>query len=154
MSKTIYRYQFDEKIPLQEVEDSLMLAVLAVECLHGRSLIHLDADFLLDKERRTCVVDASTKIGSHIACIFTGFLSREFGEDNFKVERLCDVEPQVSSEPSVAPWTRIPGLFNKREIEQIKEPDKEYRIQPRGTDNWGQEVFALYYKSQGGKGGE
>jgi hypothetical protein len=41
-------------------------------------------------------------------------------------------------------WQRIPGLFNKREIEQIKEPGMEYYQESRGQDSWGQEVFALY----------
>jgi hypothetical protein len=43
-------------------------------------------------------------------------------------------------------WRRIPGLFNKREIEQIKKPGMEYYQEPRGTDNWGQEVFALCFR--------
>ncbi len=88
MSKTVYKYQFNRKTPLKEVEESLLLAVLAVETLYGRSLVRLDASFLLDKAKRSCVIDAGTKVGSRIACIFTGFLTREFGEDAFRVERV------------------------------------------------------------------
>ena len=46
-------------------------------------------------------------------------------------------------------WQRIPGLFNKEEIEQIKEPGKEYYQEPRGRDSWSREIFALYYRPTG-----
>jgi hypothetical protein len=39
------------------------------------------------------VVDAATDVGRAIARIFTGFLSREFGEEAFKVERVGDAHP-------------------------------------------------------------
>jgi hypothetical protein len=147
MSRTVYRYQFNKKVPLQEVEDSLMLAVLAAEGIHGRSRLQLDAKFLLNKGKRTCVVDAETEVGIHIACIFTEFLSRQFGEKVFRVKRV-----DKSNHQEVKNWQRIPGLFNKREIEQIKEPGKEYYQDPRGQDSWGQDVFALYCRPQ--EGGE
>jgi phosphopentomutase len=88
MDRNIYRYSFSKKIPHQDIEDSLFLAVLAVESLHGRSHIKMEASFCLDKEKRSCVVDAGTEIGRHIARIFTGFLTREFGENAFKVNFL------------------------------------------------------------------
>ena len=88
MKKDIYRYRFSEGVPLGDVGDSLFLAVMAVESLHGRSLVRLDAAFCLDEKKRSCVVDAATAVGRDIAKVFTGFLTREFGEEAFKVERL------------------------------------------------------------------
>jgi len=87
MNREIYRYNFDSKIPIRDVEESLFLAVFAAESLHGRSLVHLDASFRLDPRKRTCVVDGATKVGRTIARIFTGYLSREFGEGAFTVVR-------------------------------------------------------------------
>ena len=81
------RYRF------QDVEESLLLAVLATESLHGRALIRLDASFCLDAGKRSCVVDAATEVGRAIARIFTGFLTREFGEEAFKVERIAAESP-------------------------------------------------------------
>ncbi len=49
-------------------------------------------------------------------------------------------------------WQRIPGLFNRREISQVRELGKEYYQEPRGKDSWGRNVFALYCRPQ--KGGE
>jgi len=93
MNRELYRYNFDSKVPIQDVEESLLLAVLAAESLHGRALVRLDASFCLDSKKRSCVVDAATDVGRAIARIFTGFLSREFGEEAFKVERVGDVHP-------------------------------------------------------------
>ena len=88
MSQDVYRYSFDEKTSLSEVRDSLMLAVLSAEGIHGRAKVRLDAAFYLDEKKRACVVDAATPVGQTVAQIFTGLLTREFGEDAFTVERL------------------------------------------------------------------
>ncbi|NIM21249.1 MAG: hypothetical protein GTN64_02325 [Candidatus Latescibacteria bacterium] len=72
---------------MRDVEDTLMLSVIAAEALHGRSQVHLDATFRLDTKQRVCEVIAGTEVGRDIARIFTGFLTREFGEDAFRIER-------------------------------------------------------------------
>jgi len=86
--KEVYRYSFEKSVPLDDAEESLLLAVLAVECLHGQARVRLDAGYFLDKKQRACVVDASTAVGQDINKVFTGFCIREFGEDSFKVERV------------------------------------------------------------------
>jgi len=90
MDHGTYRYSIDATVSPQDVEESLLLAVLAAECLHGRARVQLDGAFRLDKTSGICVVDASTEVGRDIARVFTGFLSREFGEHAFKVERVDD----------------------------------------------------------------
>ena len=93
MNRELYRYNFNARVPLRDVEESLLLAVLATESLHGRALVRLDASFCLDTGKRSCVVDAATDVGRAIARIFTGFLAREFGEEAFKVERIAATQP-------------------------------------------------------------
>ena len=100
MSEKVYRYSFSNKLDIQDIEDSLLLAVLATECLHGRSRIRLDASFNLEKKKMSCLIDAGTKVGCCIARIFTGFLTREFSEANFQVERLDDALKEKESPPS------------------------------------------------------
>jgi len=102
MNRELYRYNFDSKVPIRDVEESLLLAVLATESLHGRSLVRLDASFCLDSHKRSCIVDAATEVGRAIARIFTGFLTREFGEEAFKVER-------VGGPPPVGPELKATG---------------------------------------------
>jgi hypothetical protein len=91
MNPAIYRYAFDESVSLDEVESSLLLAVLAVESLHGQSRVRLDTAYCMDHSRRACVIDARTDVGRDISRIFTGFAIREFGEDAFDVERFNQV---------------------------------------------------------------
>lgn len=102
-----YRYEFEGKIPRRDVEESLLLAVLAAESLHGRERVVLDAEFRLDPKARSCVVDASTEVGMAIARLFTGFLSREFGEDVFTVKRVQARAADGGHQPGSR---RIPAL--------------------------------------------
>jgi hypothetical protein len=88
MPNEIYRYQFTEGVSLRDVEETLLLAVLAAESLHGQSRVRLDAGYCLEESKRTCVIDAATDVGRDINRIFTGFAIGEFGEDAFHVERI------------------------------------------------------------------
>lgn len=88
MTPTIYRYRFDRKVPPQGVEDSLVLAVLAAEGLHGAARVEMDAATRMDKDLNRCVIDATTQIGQDIARVFTSFLIHEFGRDAFAVDAL------------------------------------------------------------------
>jgi len=81
------RQESAKAVPWQEIEDTFMLALLAVESLHGHSLVRMEARFSLDKDARTCVIDACTKVGSDLASIFTGFATKEYGERAVFIER-------------------------------------------------------------------
>ncbi len=91
MNHTTYHYTIDEAVPIKEVELSLMLAVLATECIHGHSQVRLDASFSLDPKNRSCRIDATSEVGQTIARIFTGFLTKEFGEQSFNVARIGNI---------------------------------------------------------------
>jgi len=101
MRRDMYRYQFSERVPLRDVQEMLSLATLATECLHGRSRVRLDASFCLEEKSRSCVLDAGTPVGQDIARIFTGFLSRDLGEEAYRVHRIDDAQPVPGS--SVGP---------------------------------------------------
>jgi len=88
MNQNIYRYDFSTEVPLPRVEESLALSVLTAESLHGSPQVRLDASFCVDREKHACIVDAGTEVGCDIARIFTGYLTREFGESAFKIKRL------------------------------------------------------------------
>jgi len=89
MDRSVYRYRFTRSVSMQEVEQSLLLAILAVECLHGASPVRLDARYSLTEEKRACVIDATTGVGEDLNRIFTGFVIKEFGEDAFSVRRIA-----------------------------------------------------------------
>jgi hypothetical protein len=106
MTHDTYKYRFDESVPAQELEDTFMLAMLAVESLHGRSRVRMESRFNLDKARRTCVIDASTDVGSDLARIFTGFATKEYGERSVLIERSqpsgCACASKHRAAPAVA----------------------------------------------------
>jgi hypothetical protein len=88
---TTYSYSFRHHIPMDEVEDSLLLAALATESLFGKALMRMECRFRLELRRRICTIDGSTAVGHALAIIFTGFLSNEFGEQGFRLHRLPGV---------------------------------------------------------------
>ncbi|QDU76924.1 hypothetical protein Pan97_39810 [Bremerella volcania] len=94
MTQELYRYTFEEDVPIEEVEASLLLAVMATESLHGEAQTRLDAAHYLDPTKRACVVDAGTPVGRDLNRLFTGFMGREFGPDAFTVERIANHEHQ------------------------------------------------------------
>jgi len=81
MNRELYRYNFDSKVPIQDVEESLLLAVLAAESLHGRSLVRLDASFCLDSKKRSCVVDAvlSPEVVNNVLDQFAAVFAKKGG---------------------------------------------------------------------------
>jgi hypothetical protein len=87
MCRGYCKFVFRPGVSLENAEESLLLAVLAAEGIHGRSRVRLDATFRLRRDKRTCIVDVGTQVGRHIAQIFTGFLAREFGEQAYRVRR-------------------------------------------------------------------
>jgi hypothetical protein len=87
MTKELYRYAFTPAVPIEEVEASLLLAIMATESLYGEAQTRLDAAHYLDPIKRACVIDAGTPVGRDLNRLFSGFLSREFGAEAFDVER-------------------------------------------------------------------
>lgn len=97
MYRSVYEFNFSKRVPTDDIEDSLALAALATEALHGRSAIINEAAFRFDRKHRKCVVDAETSIGCDIARILTAFITKGYGESAFNVERA---ESRVSGNHS------------------------------------------------------
>jgi hypothetical protein len=94
MIQEVFRYVFSEGVAIEEIETSLLLAILATESLHGEAQVRLDAAHFLDPVKRACIIDAGTPIGRDLNRLFTGFMGREFGADAFSVERITDDHQQ------------------------------------------------------------
>jgi len=90
-----YRYRFKEGVDLQEAENTLLLAVLAVEGLYGEARVRMDAGYAIDQSIRVIVVDASTEVGQSVNSIFTAYLLREFGRLSFHVRRVEGTDADV-----------------------------------------------------------
>jgi hypothetical protein len=94
MPKDLYRYEFAASLSADEVEATLVLAILAAESLHGETQVRLDAAHAFDGERRACVIDAGSPVGRDLNRLFVGFVSREFGATAFTVERIGSSHPE------------------------------------------------------------
>jgi hypothetical protein len=88
MRTPAYRYQFDPKVAMEDVEASLVLAILGAESLHGETQVKLAAAHYLDVESHTCVVDVTEQVGQDLNRLFAGYLRREFGAKSFDVARV------------------------------------------------------------------
>ena len=85
--RSVCRFEFSTEIARETVEAHLAFAIVATECMFGQARVRLSAAYLLSGDGRKLVIDVSTKLGEHIAQLFTGLLIREAGEDGFSVER-------------------------------------------------------------------
>lgn len=86
-NRALYRYTFKRHVDIADVADTLTLSILGAEHLHGRSKVRLDGWWHLSRQTRICTIDASTQVGRDLAQLFTGYLSREFGDSSFTVRR-------------------------------------------------------------------
>ena len=83
---------------MEEIESTLLMAIIGVESLHGESQARLDARYYLDKRRRVCVIDADSPTGHDLNKLFLGYLSREFCEDVFQVRRIVGNQNELAPE--------------------------------------------------------
>ena len=87
MTEETYLYTFPNGTDMRQVEDTLLLAAMAAEGLHGRSRIHLDAGFRCTPAARRVEINGATDVGEAIARIFTALLATTIGEAAFQVSR-------------------------------------------------------------------
>lgn len=94
-SRFVYRLAFQIPVDMNAVEETLLLAILAVGCLYGEAAVRLDAGYAIDAEELVVVIDASTETGRAVARVFIGFCTREFGDDTFSVARADGPVPKL-----------------------------------------------------------
>ncbi len=85
---SVFRFQFEPRVPLSEAEMSLHLAMFAVEGLYGEARVRLEATYGVDEGRRSITVDGGMEVGAAVVKVYTRLLSREFGEDSFRIQRV------------------------------------------------------------------
>ena len=86
--REVYRFQFAADVTNSQVERRLLLAAANTQNVFGEAAMRLDASFRFDRRTRVCEIDRGTEIGRHIAKLFVAYVSREFGDDSYTVERI------------------------------------------------------------------
>jgi len=94
MSRNVYRYAFTDAVPTDEIETTILLAIIAAESIHGETQVRLDFSHTFDAKHRSCVIDADSPVGRDVNKLLAGFLSKEFGRDSFRVERMQAIQPE------------------------------------------------------------
>lgn len=84
----IFRYSFDEDVPIEEVELTLHLAIFAAEGLFGKPRVAMEFRYEVQPLDNHIDVDGETEVGVAVARIFAGLLLREFGDSAFRITNL------------------------------------------------------------------
>jgi hypothetical protein len=84
----VCQYAFSERINMEQVQDTLALAALAMASVHGEVAVSLDTTYRLSDATRTCEIDCTTAVGAELNRVVYGFFEKEFGRQAFTVERL------------------------------------------------------------------
>lgn len=90
MTIDTYQFQFDDSISAGDVEETLGIAVIATECLHGEAQVQLDRCYRLNKELKLLSIEAGTDVGRDLNRLFLGFATREFGRERVRVLKMRD----------------------------------------------------------------
>lgn len=94
MTADVFRFSISNDVPLVEAEMTLQLATFAAEGLFGSARVRLDFGYHLDTNRHAILVDGSKEAGAAVVKVFASLLLREFGEEAFRVERVCSQSHQ------------------------------------------------------------
>ncbi len=86
----VCKFKFDEGIDSKFIESQVALAIITAECTFGQAKVRINTAYLASKNK--VVIDVANEVGEHIAQVFTGLMTRKFGEDKFTVERIRDKE--------------------------------------------------------------
>lgn len=85
----LYFFDFKrDRVPQDDVEQALDLAVLAAGFVHGRDRVRIDTHIDVDAAERLVTIDGSTVAGRHLSRLFAGFLRTLHGASSFSVERV------------------------------------------------------------------
>ncbi len=94
-----HRFEFNEDIDLEQAEQTLHLTLFGVEGLYGPARVRLEVCYELDATAHVITVSGATDVSEAVARVFTSFLSREFGEDAFRVRAVAPPTPELTGTP-------------------------------------------------------
>lgn len=85
MKNLAYEYRFHRNVRMTDVLDTLDLAVIAAESIHGEARSSLETSWSTDPAIRVVTIDAANEVGRTLNTIFNGFIRREFERTYFTV---------------------------------------------------------------------
>jgi hypothetical protein len=96
MNETQVSFTFDPTVDLNDAEDTLLLARIAAEGLHGEARVRTEVSHAINPFGAENTISGRTAATAAVTQIFTSLLTREFGRDAFRVRRqLAGAEAAV-----------------------------------------------------------
>lgn len=83
---SVCKFRFKKEVSREFIEGQIAFAILSAECTFGQAKVRLNAAYLAADNK--VVIDVTSKIGEHIAEVFTGLMIKFLGEQGFTVERI------------------------------------------------------------------
>jgi hypothetical protein len=87
MTQDTYQFSFDASVSPEDARGTFMLALVALESLHGKAAVRLDCRFHNDPAAKVFHINSGTPIGNDLAKIFTGFAINAYGYDAVRIRR-------------------------------------------------------------------
>ena len=93
MTRTTYQFTFTSAVPMDAVEDALVVAAIAARAVTEEKSPGRRTTHALDERRRTCVVDARNAEGAALLRIFFAYVIVMFGVCAFRIVTAEDLVP-------------------------------------------------------------
>ena len=87
MSQDVYNFTFSDEISPLQARATFMLALVAVQSLHGAVAVSMECRFHSNLMRKQYHVHSGSPIGNDLARIFAGFCFNAYGPEAVKVRR-------------------------------------------------------------------
>jgi hypothetical protein len=88
LAANAYRFTLPDAAQAAAAQETLSLALMAAEALHGEPQVRMDVYCTVDTDSRTVWIDSRTVAGADLARLFMGYAMREF--PGMVVERVSD----------------------------------------------------------------
>lgn len=85
MTRTTYHFTFASAVPMDAVEDALLLAAISADAVADDADGARRTTHVLDDRSRTCVIDARTASGAALVRVFFAYVVGMLGLRAFRV---------------------------------------------------------------------
>lgn len=82
----VCKFEFRKGIGKDVIEKQIALAFITAECTFSQAKVRLNAAYLVVGNK--AVIDVTSPVGEYIAEVFTGLMTKKFGEKSFAVKRI------------------------------------------------------------------
>jgi hypothetical protein len=87
MNQDVYQFSFEETVSSEDAQGTFMLALVALESLHGKAAVRLGCRFRSDPPAKLFHIYSGSSIGNDLAKLFTGFVINAYGYDAVRIRR-------------------------------------------------------------------